>query len=728
MSIREILCAYNNVISTLLHRKENNEAMELSNQLYLYLRGHGVPFEMIDEYGIMRGFLLNRASIFLNDCQFNKVFISLREYEQLRARVQHVSESEIFLYTNAFANAQYRIGNVDAAIAIVKRTLDSFPMPSTRGELLLMLVEFMQDRDYPKMNLNIASQALGEAEKKGDNELMARIYRTIAINLSNSYPALGLYFIRKAENIARDIKGELLWETLLDRAMSSYMVYLYYDKLTRREDFLSDAKRQLDLVELHVEDVPFMRQFFMMRKGMILCDTDALNEALKMFLDKQAYNEASRIYDCLVGMYISRKEYAKALMYLKDWKGMCVKINYGSAVKHINKLETELQKVEVKISYEPMTFIRHDTSNPTILDILENISLNEELWDLVTSVFRNAFPHHAQEGLFETCEMPDHTTRLIPMGLLVNCYYRGQSSFYEECKPSFCRGLTEVQKFVERLKYGELKVVMDDYPLMDIYRQGLCLKSPDGKQIPVSLSVDALALAQHYGIKTELMDFTVDKFVAAFFAVADYDVDTDKYRPVTDNTREGVFYIYNELPDVTNLKAMMGEDDPDFTRKQRFRAVGLQPFSRPGEQAGFVLKMGEDENLNNKCQKIAFRHDAEASQFIFNYVNRGDKLFPYDILQDKAGKIKDKHTKTFSSRAYQIAKQEFYSNVPDGVLHEFLKLGGVALSPKPLVRFTEKDKKAFYTEWQHGGEEKFISKIYVRWMYHGPMHEVNGNE
>ena len=51
-----------------------------------------------------------------------------------------------------------------------------------------------------------------------------------------------------------------------------------------------------------------------------------------------------------------------------------------------------------------------------------------------------------------------------------------------------------------------------------------------------------MALAQHYGICTELLDFTVDKFVAAFFACTKYN--NDGTYSVNDEDGDGCFYYF----------------------------------------------------------------------------------------------------------------------------------------------------------------------------------------
>ncbi len=106
--------------------------------------------------------------------------------------------------------------------------------------------------------------------------------------------------------------------------------------------------------------------------------------------------------------------------------------------------------------------------------------------------------------------MEDDTCKLFPLGLIPSIYYRGQSAFYELSKPTIHRNLSDSEIFVERLKYAELKILIDTFPLSKMYEGAFSATLGDGTQIPLFLSVDHLALAQHYGIKTELMDFTTD--------------------------------------------------------------------------------------------------------------------------------------------------------------------------------------------------------------------------
>ena len=106
--------------------------------------------------------------------------------------------------------------------------------------------------------------------------------------------------------------------------------------------------------------------------------------------------------------------------------------------------------------------------------------------------------------------------QVISFRINPSIYYRGQSAFYELSKPTIHRNLSDSEIFVERLKYAELKILIDTFPLSKMYEGAFSATLGDGTQIPLFLSVDHLALAQHYGIKTELMDFTTDKLLQHF--------------------------------------------------------------------------------------------------------------------------------------------------------------------------------------------------------------------
>ena len=339
---------------------------------------------------------------------------------------------------------------------------------------------------------------------------------------------------------------------------------------------------------------------------------------------------------------------------------------------------------------------------PTIMDVLDRLAYGEEKWALEKSPLRMLMPSYIQEGMFEIVEGPDGKGRLIPCSLSFNAYYRGESGYHKPCKPSLYRkGMTDELIFHERLKACELELLIEDYPITSIFKSGLQVNLSNGQVIPLHLKIDAEALAQHYGIKTDLLDLTVDKFVAAFFATTTYRC--GKYYPIEPKEPSyGVIYMYSDNP--------FGIDD---MYSKHMRAVGLQPFSRPGEQAGFVLRLGKDEDFRKKaCRKIKFRQDKDMSWLIYNYTNRADKLFPESILQKKADAIIN--SKFYSVKAFNLCKARHFQDVNDRVLLGYLKKLHLMIKDFPPVRFSDSEKAQVQKEWDEKGLDEFRKKVIFR--------------
>lgn len=351
-------------------------------------------------------------------------------------------------------------------------------------------------------------------------------------------------------------------------------------------------------------------------------------------------------------------------------------------------------------------------SLPTLLDVLNQIAYDEVNWNMRDDVLRQSFPSYHDKGRFTAVEMPTGEVRLEPCGQFAFRVYRGQTSYYKECKPSLYRDdMTDSKVFLERLKLKELELLIDKHPLTDICKNGLSWLTPDGSYRQLSLAIDHLGLAQHYGIKTELMDLTNDKWVAAFFACSDYV--GGKY--VTHKAKDGEYGVfYSMVPCKYYIVDPKGYET--------FRAIGQQPFPRPGEQSGFTLKLNRDQNFNDEAEKIFFRHDDRVSELIFNYANRSDKYFPYDIFQEKALLIIN--SKSFSNLAFQNAVKEFYPD-DSSVIETYVRDEGISFQDASVVEFTKKEIADFCEEWPNR-EKEYLSKIIIRPVYKGPIEFVNG--
>lgn len=352
---------------------------------------------------------------------------------------------------------------------------------------------------------------------------------------------------------------------------------------------------------------------------------------------------------------------------------------------------------------------------PTLLDILNDIALCEELNALDRSVYSFFFNNHDSAGKFEVAQTKESDYLLSPIPSLWNTFYRGENMVYVPCKASIFREyVSNEQRFIERVKACELGLLIDEYPLTHIFNSGINIPLINNEYQVCNLTIDYFAIAQHYGIKTDLIDFTSDKWVAAFFASTYYK--DGKYFPIEDDSKEGVFYIYNPMPDL-----------PGIYSPNEFRAVGLQPFSRPGEQKGFVLKLKEEDDLSKmNITKRRFRHDKNVSHLIFNYSNRSNKLFPEDVLVNKVSFIND--SKIFSYKALELSKTIFYSEISESDWTQLVESSGLIFQKEPIIFFSSEEIDAFYNKWDKNNMDDFFKHVLYRKVFTGDIKEVEPKE
>lgn len=267
---------------------------------------------------------------------------------------------------------------------------------------------------------------------------------------------------------------------------------------------------------------------------------------------------------------------------------------------------------------------------------------------------------------------------------LFDYVYRGQSQDYGKCVPSLFRNididnLEHVEnKLIKITKTMEFENSINLHPYIKIIQQfnsGFKLtatkKSPDLPGSPViytphteymahylnryPLYIHNIALAQHHGYETHLLDATTNLEVAAFFAVCDFNRSTNQYE--LSNKDIGVIYVipwyqYDMKP-----------------RKQGdiFNIVGWQPLERTTLQRACVFNMAYGDDLNNLkgVIKLYFKHNKTKSLSI--YKKYKDKIMELDyytkcfIENLKLIKIYDE--RTFYS-AYKRLQIHFKNKIP----------------------------------------------------------------
>ena len=644
--------------------------------------------------------LINLCAYYLNHAQHIKASETLMAFDSQMNNVPLPREI-IFKRISFEAELCLRTGDYARGIKAINRQLAIFSEDSDEKFHLLIYLGKLEKVLAAEFNLNALCDALKVAENLNRNDLIAIAYSELATSFAIRYPGLGIYFNRKAETHYQK-QGDEHHRKIesVKRALSSF--YLYDRSPSAKTMRLkTEAERIVNSTD-YADFNQWELLYFQRVKGTVLCDENIILDTLNKYDKKQSLPEVCRLESLYMGICINKQLYDKALNLLPRYKEDAIQL-HGDKVRHQLDILESLLSSKTDFKYENPYEYKKPGDSTTLLDILDHYSLGEELWALAPGIMRSLFPTYQHEGMFETLVWPDGTVKLIPCSLAVNDYYRGQSAYFDPCKPSlFRKDVTESRRFIERLKYIEFTHLIASYPIVSIFQNDVTIHYPDGTDKPVSLSVDALALAQHYGIWTELIDVTCDKFVAAFFACTTC-VDGVYSYIKEKRQREGVFYHYAHR---------------DFFGKDEFklRTVGLQPFSRPGEQKGFVLEMDKDEDFNKMVvEKIPFTHDPKVAEFIFNYTNRSKKLFPSSILEEKAAIIVNSYT--FSQQAYKEAKELFYPDTDDKILQDYLKEQNKSLVDRPSISFTEEERQQCIKEWKSGGEKKMFDQIFVRFAF-----------
>jgi len=125
--------------------------------------------------------------------------------------------------------------------------------------------------------------------------------------------------------------------------------------------------------------------------------------------------------------------------------------------------------------------------------------------------------------------------------------------------------------------------------------------------------VDAIALAQHYGIPTAYIDVSESFEIAAFFATCRFVQATASWEPMTKG--EGAMYClhFNAID-------------------ERISPICYQPFPRPLQQWAWTieLRLGESFLQAPTLQEFRFDHDARVGEEMLRRFDGGSKLLPHD--------------------------------------------------------------------------------------------------
>jgi len=636
--------------------------------------------------------LFNKAVCHMNAAETKDALKTIKSYQMIERDFSIQGPPDFDMAMNE-VEAYRRLGdNKNASLCckkLLKKKLDS----SQRVNVLIIKGSIETEENHNVFGINTLSLALAKAEADGNPNMIAFCYMEMAKMLGTHYPALGLSFLWKARIYYEKSKDA---ERIAFCKMRMALAYFLLWHRTNDQRFNQEAKRLVN-EDISRDDFthPAGAYSLYRLKGAICNDLHLIEAALDYFDSIEAYGEVQTTAEFYMktALAISDKEAVKK--GAKRYKKAAEALNDKMGLDHIRSLDLE----NAVASWIPIMPVKE---MPNLLDVLDGIAYDEEKFHLENNTFRKLFPTHYQEGMFETVTMLDGKTRLYPCALFPERYFRGQSDKLEgkKCQPSLFRKLSEAEMFHERLCLKELENLLQYYPMTAVYEKGILhYNTPEGPK-PLLLNVDAAALGQHYGIRTDLLDLTTDKWVAAFFAVTKYE--NGEYLPYKEDG-VGVMYVYRHFPSMD-------------CQEERLSAVGMQPFSRPGCQAGMVYRMLPEEDFNDKAQRIFFKHDPEISELIYNYCNRSKKLFPEEILEQKVKEIK---ASNFYSRfAFTNTVNEFYQDVPAEVVEGYMEELDISTQSAPPVMFTQEEMTAFSERWNRE-KDHFFDKIIVRLTYSG---------
>lgn len=344
---------------------------------------------------------------------------------------------------------------------------------------------------------------------------------------------------------------------------------------------------------------------------------------------------------------------------------------------------------------------------PTVIDIIQDIIQEEE------SHILNRYPLLHQDNVLTQMTQNGHyllmasdnangEVELMPTSRTPMVFYRGQNEFFPRCLSSLCREKDVAKEFLRsRLQTCELQLCLISHPVILEFINNRF--SYDNKLFDIKIPVHLEGLAQHYGIKTTLLDLTANKWVAAFFATTIYK--NGAYSPIDTSDKNslkyGVFYRYRWTLPAGNV------------RNKNVHAIGIQYFNRPGKQAALVMNLPNGKNFNevDGVERVFFRHDTAISKLIYDLSQQSRKFFPDDILATMMCNFLKQPL--FSMKAVELCRTKYYPGRNKEDFCRTVSNYGFKISEQSQLTFDKEATEKEYEYWEREGRQRYFRQLLV---------------
>ncbi len=337
--------------------------------------------------------------------------------------------------------------------------------------------------------------------------------------------------------------------------------------------------------------------------------------------------------------------------------------NFG--IDHELNVKREGRKIMNTIVYNDDNWLfpnqplkTHDISYDDIQYLLNCADIDDRWADNIQKMVQDRDEHPEKRGDFIIDEFrvmnASGTTILFPYGdrIITFCskrqFFRGENQDFPYSIPSLRRKTMGMSKKQEELMRTVANMRIWQFTKL-LWNNINVVPYWEAKLSDINIK----ALAQHYGFDTHLLDLTNDVRTALFFATCKYVPATDSYRPMTRDdidTNEKKYGVLFHTPDwrvdyFQPVGTMTLFSDMNFNKEISLDTgdcdglafqIGMQPLMRCHHQSGYIYPMKTDAPLqeNWNFEKIHFLQSPELSQRIFDMMDGGKKVFPYEGISE----------------------------------------------------------------------------------------------